>query len=128
MAKRDSFDALTVAGGEGIGIPSTSTSVSLGFGSWRSASGDRPVMIEVSTLVETDGTTAGEIKVDVDEDGGTTADYSLAAGYAAPELGSGAVSVENASAIVPPGAAYLIQNFADPNGGNQIQILREFEL
>lgn len=128
MAKKDSFTELTVSGGEGIGVPDTSSSVALGFGSWRVPSADRPVLVQVSILAQTDGTTSGEVKVDVDESGGTTADYSLSGAFVGSTAGAGASSENSTMFLIPPGGSYRYRNVGDPNTANSVQTQREFEL
>lgn len=96
----------------------TTGSLSPGFGSWSTADANRPTWLELDVTVETDGTSRGEIVVDVDEDGGTTADYTFTIAHIAPDNSAGTQDKGYAKVYIPAGAQYQIRNVSDPNGNN----------
>lgn len=112
----------------GLRTPNGSSGVSPGFGSWRTPDSDRPVLVEMRIHVETNGTSFGRVHVQVDESGGTSADYFFRSA-ADPEWSSGASDVdETITFLLPPGGAYQIVNQSDPNSGNTIDFVREYTL
>lgn len=104
---------------------SASDGVSLSFGSWRSPNSSRPVLVQVSYTIDPTGTTEAELALDVDEDGGTTADYTFnrtaAAGLGASRQGSW-------FAYIPAGGGYQVRNVSDPDSGNTLNNVREWVL
>lgn len=101
----------------------------IGFGTWRQVDADAPALLVVAATAETDGTAAGNVTVQVDEDGGTTADYTLPvvevpADNAAGTSESGTV----AGIYLPGGAQYQVQNASDPNAANSLDVVREVTL
>lgn len=107
---------------------STSSSVSPSFDTWTTADANRPTFIEVDASVVTDGTSEGKVVIDVDEDGGTSADYSLTIAEIDPDNASGAGQDGALTTYIPAGAQYQIQNVSDPNGSNVINTVREVTL
>lgn len=99
----------------------------LAIGSWRNPDSKRPVLVIVELQPQTDGTSNGEMAVDVDESGGTTADYSFNA-VTPGELASGDVLPDTVKFYVPPGGSYQIRNVSDPNTANSVGAHREIVL
>lgn len=106
---------------------STSSDPALAFDTWRTPNNNRAVVVVVQVLVETNGSVNGIVFLDVDESGGTTADYSLEA-HSDEINGSGAENYETLTTIIPPGGSYRINNSSDPNTANAIEVHRELPL
>ena len=105
------------------GTGTSSASASLGSG-WTTADANRPVWIEVDARAETDGGSAGKVAIEVDEDGGTTADYSMTVAQVAPDNAAGTSQEASTKVYVPAGAQYRITN-TDPNNGNSVSNTRK---
>jgi hypothetical protein len=92
--------------------------VTLG-GGWTTIDPDRAVLWLPEIIVETDGTTDGSVRADVDFSGGTSFDdsYSVRVGSAS---GAGAVEYDTLTIPVPAGASVRLFNNKDPNNANQI--------
>lgn len=119
----------TIDGGDEIpGIPPTSSENNPNFGEWIQVSSGRPSLIEIRCGVETDGSTRGEILIDVDESGGTSADYNFPLAWADPNLGDGGREYSGTTFLLPPGAQYQIRTSQDPNNNNEINAVHEFDL
>jgi hypothetical protein len=112
----------------GIGIPDSSSSNPPGFGNWTTANSSRPSVLLVEAFAETDGNTRGLVDIIVDESGGTTGDYAIAAALADSESPSGVGIRETSFLIMPEGASYQIRNNDDPNNVNEIKQVRQFDL
>lgn len=111
-----------------VDLGTTATGVG-SFGSWRQVDADAPALVTVAATAETDGTNPGEVVVDVDEDGGTTADYTLPVVEIAADNAAG--TAENgtvAGVYVPGGAQYQVRAASDPNGNNTLDTVREVTL
>lgn len=108
-----------------IGLDGTTTAPAPGFGTWTTADANRPAEIEVDATAQTDGTSRGEVVVDVDESGGTTADYSLTVAYIDPDNATGAQDKDALTAYIPAGAQYQVRNASDPNAANTINTVRQ---
>jgi len=117
----------SVNGDEMVGFPGTSSSAGLSFGSWTTVDSNRPVWLLLSVIAQTDGSTDASVYIDIDESGGTTADYSQQA-RAEAGVGPGSVSILTATFPLPIGASVQVRNNNDPNGGNSIAIDRVFQL
>lgn len=102
--------------------PGTTTAIAPGFGSWTTADSDRPARIELEIHADTDGTTDGQVDVDVDESGGTTADYSFST---VSPSGVGGSETQYLKVYVPAGGQYRINNVSDPNLNNAINVARQ---
>ena len=120
-----STDSATVDGKDVPGY-GASNSAAPGFDSWTTPDASRPSEVLFYVRSETDGTNPGTIDVNVDESGGTTADYSIRIAHADPNLGSGLRDFGTITIPHQPGAAYLIENVSDPNNANTIFDVREF--
>ena len=114
--------------GDPAGGFGTTTSISPSFDTWTEADPDRPAVIEFEARAVTDGSSNGEIRVDVDESGGTTADYGFSAAYADDGLGSGGRNRTTVVVYVPAGAQYQIRNTSDPTGDNSTLSERQLTL
>lgn len=104
--------------------PGTTTGISPSFGTWTQVSASRPAWIEAEVLPQTDGSSDGVITIEVDESGGTTADYTWTARILSTHA-SGATREEYRKVYLPAGAQFRIVNSADPNAGNAIGTVRE---
>lgn len=102
-------------------FPSSTEAVSPGFGTWTTADPDRPAWLGVEIYAETDGTTNGQVDIDVDETGDGTADYSYSTISVATVGGS---ETQYLKVYVPPGAQYRVSNVSDPLGNNSINVAR----
>jgi len=100
----------------------SSSSASPGFGSWRTPNADRPVILEIEGIVETDGTSNAKITVGVDEDGGATSDYTYTVAYADSGVGSTYQDQSTSTIYIPAGSSYIISNISDPNSNNAITV------
>jgi hypothetical protein len=123
-----STDSGTVDGDELVGFPSTSSAVSISFGSWEVLDSNRPVLFSVDVEAETDGTTNSTVFVRVDESGGTTADYDTPVALAQSALPAGVSIRESSIVYLPAGASVKILNSNDPNGNNKINTARKVQL
>jgi len=109
-------------------FPETSDTIAPGFDTWTGDSVDRPVLLVVTVGVESDGTDPGRVSVDVDEDGGTTPDYSVVVGSLLADAAVDVTETSSATIVIPPGAQYQISNESDPNASNSIEAVRRFVL
>jgi hypothetical protein len=109
--------------------PGLTGSAAPGFGTWRQASADTPVLVSVAATAETDGTSAGEVVLDVDEDGDGTADYTLALVDVVADHAAGTAFADTiASLYLSAGAQYQVRNVSDPNANNSLDTVREVTL
>ncbi len=103
----------------------STASISPGFGTWTTLDPDNPGWLIYRLRAVTDGSTSGQIEIDVDESGGTTADYTPVVCFTDNTHNSGTLLVEAGLVYVPAGASFIIRNVNDPNGNNSIQASRE---
>lgn len=108
--------------------PGSSSAVSLAFNTWRTPNATRPTLVIIRMRVFTDGSLSGKVRIDIDESGGTMADYSAASGLAHRNAGSGFNVEESATVYVPAGGSYRVRNAVDPVGTNSFFSHREFTL
>ena len=106
------------------GVPSTSGSGGLSFGTWKQASADRPAVIIINSKCVTDGSNNADIRLEVDESGGTSLDYQVFANLADASFGSGETR-NTVTWELPAGAQYRLNNKNDPTGSNSIFEARE---
>lgn len=100
-----------------------STGLSLG-GSYTVLETDNDVLLTVECLVETDGTNGGQVDINVDESGGSTADYTMSL-YAPEELGANVFLFPGVyGEFIPAGASVQIENVSDPVGDNALRVNR----
>jgi len=102
----------------------TSSPLSPGFGTFTQVSADKPSILLCRTSAFTDGNTAGDIRLKVDESGGTTPDYIGHRVLASKNLPSTTVISEVNTILLPAGAQFVIDNFLDPTGDNAINLVR----
>lgn len=122
--KEIGVESATIDGDPAGGFPSTTTSDNPGFDSWTQVDASRPAFVIVQATAETDGTSGGQISIDVDESGGTSADYSL--NITAPAAAAdGFRNAESVLLYLPAGAQFQIRNASDPNMDNSIDNVRE---
>lgn len=115
-----STNSATINNGDGVGIPTTSTSTDATLGGgWVTEDADRPTQIFIVPRPETDGSSNGVINIDIDFDGGTTADISLKS-IADSGLGSGVRVTDSFVYTLPSGAQHQFRNKSDPNNSNII--------
>lgn len=107
---------------------SGSTSPGLTFGSWTTIDADHPAFVLITGAVQTDGSTSGEIRVRVDESGGTTADYEFPIALADEAESVGVVDRTTVCLPLPAGGQIFVENASDPNGSNSINVDRVFSI
>lgn len=122
-----SFPSAKINGNEVPGI-GQSSAASPGFDTWTKVSETRPAQVVVEVNVQTDGTTNAMVTLDVDESGGTTANYAPVVAFVDSDAGAGVDGNGSLAILLPPGAQYQVSNVVDPNGSNLITELREFTL
>lgn len=105
----------------------SSTSLTVSFASWTQPSTDKLALVFIDFTVSGTGATTGEVAVDVDESGGTTADYTYNFTVETGLTGSITTS-EQCIAFVPAGGQFQVRNVADPNVVNAINDARVVEL
>jgi len=105
----------------------SSAAAAPGFDSWRTPNSNNPVLVQIALTVGGEGITTGTINVDVDEDGGTTADYSWTLETATGLTGS-ITTDRSVTMFVPAGGSYQVRNTSDPTGNNAIINVREVTL
>lgn len=119
----------TVDGDEMVGFPATSSAITYTLGDgWTTADASRPVLLLVEASAETDGTNRGEVRVEVDESGGTATDYEIATAYVDASNPSGTTVFEAQTVPLPPAAQFRVVNVSDPNAANRISNIRKFVL
>jgi len=101
---------------------------SLALNTYRNPSTERPVLVQLNAVAETDGASFSAVNLQVDESGGTSFDYTVLCAAASNTLGAGAKINASATALIPPGGSYQAVNIADPNGGNSINSVQEWIL
>lgn len=107
----------------------TTAAATPGFGTWTTVDADADALLTVEATGETDGTSDGEIVLDVDESGGTTADYTLTVVDVVSDHAAGTAFADViASLFLPAGAAYQVRNVSDPNANNTLDTVREVTL
>lgn len=104
--------------------PTTTNSPSLTFGNWREPSSASGTFVEVNPTVSGNGTTTGEVAIDIDESGGTTADRTKQLTVATGLTGNITLG-RHAEFYVPPGGSYRLRNVSDPNSNNAVGDVRE---
>lgn len=113
--------------GDGVmSTPSSTSAMTTAFDTWTNPSHAGGIWLEMSVTVETDGTTDGLVVVDVDESGGTTADYGFEA--RTPSALGGASDSEYLKVYIPPNGSYQIRNAQDPGLANAIKEAREVKV
>lgn len=109
--------------------PGPTSGAAPGFGAWRQVDPDKPALVTVAATAETDGTSDGEILLDVDEDGDSVADYTLTVVDVVADHAAGTAFADVvASLYLPAGAQYQIRNVSDPNANNSLDNVREVTL
>lgn len=102
----------------------TSTTISPGFNSWTVIDANNPSFLIAQIEARTDGTSDGEVTVDVDISGGTSFDYNGLSAYAGREAGSNYRDRAGGIQYIPAGASFQFDNVADPTGNNTIFVSR----
>jgi len=116
----------TVDGKDIVGYTNSSPG-DLSFGDWEQVSASRPSRVALFGLAETDGSNNARITVEIDESGGTNADYTIVLVFADDALGSSGRSQSGREFTLPAGAQYRVVNDKDPNNGNSFIVERVFE-
>lgn len=104
------------------------TNVSTSFGTWETINNNRPGFVEIQAFSETDGTTKGEVAVDIDETGDGTADFTFTVSLSSASEGAGTNHTNSVSHFVTASGQYRITNVSDPNGVNSINVVREVKI
>jgi len=104
------------------GFRTQSTNLSLDV--WRQPSTDRPIAVQLNITAVSDGNDNGYITIDVDESGGTNADYTLVGAHADDGIGAHD-QIETTLLVLPTGSQYRVVNETDPTGYNTIFNVRE---
>jgi len=102
----------------------STVSVQSGFGTFRQVDADNPSILYGEVAVQTDGNSDADVKVAVDESGGTTATYTIQAAFINSSHGGNSVSVVQFSLPLPAGAQFKLINTSDPQGNNSVNKLR----
>jgi len=126
----DTLDATSglLDGDDMVGIPSGSQTLSLSLGAGYSViNPNKPTIVMLRAVTETDGSSNGILNVRVDESGGTTKDYRFNA-FADSKLPAGTTVSESLTIPLPAGAAISLANTSDPNNANEIDDKRVLEL
>lgn len=105
--------------------PGTPTAPGLSFDTWRTPDANRPVFVQVDATVQTDGTSSGQVVLEVDDSGGTTSDHSYTARIDPNTSGGNAGGRSELSSWIQAGGSYQVTNNSDPNNANQITV-REY--
>lgn len=126
-ASDPSVDADVATKGWALAEAASSSDPALAFDTWRTPNANRVTLVIIQVMVETNGSSNGIVLLDVDEGGGTTADYSYEA-HSDELNGNGAENYETLTAYIPAGGSYRINNSSDPNSVNAIKVHREFTL
>ena len=100
----------------------------LSFDDWETNNHEAVQEIEMVTRAETDGSSTGRIRLQIDYGGGTSPDKNINLAFAHPSLPSGTIVDEYSSIKIPPGASYRVQNFSDPNENNEFRLENEWLL
>lgn len=109
--------------------PGATTSAAPGFDAWREVDAEKPALVTVAATAETDGAAAGEVVLDIDEDGDGAADYTLTVVAVAADHSAGTAFADAiASHYLPAGAQYQVRNASDPNAVNSLDTVREVTL
>jgi len=102
----------------------STVSLSPGFGNFTQVDANNPSLVTIDGVAHTDGSTTGFISVDVDESGGTTADYTYLVAQASRAF-PGSAGVDGIVTLPLPAAAqYKIRNARDPDNSNKIRAVR----
>lgn len=125
-AELNNADADATGGGFLIG-PTSSSGAGASFDAWLSVAGNSPVLITLGLDIWTDGSSNGSVTVHVDEDGGTSADYTINTLAPSVTASSNANFRYVFSFIVPGGGSFQIENSGDPTGSNSITLQRQWQ-
>jgi hypothetical protein len=124
-----SVEQATIGGDTGIGVPATSSDGSLTVGGgWTTIDANNPSWLLLRLNAETDGSTDGNVLAEIDESGGTTADYKFIQVVAHNELGGGNIVPGAMMQYVPAGAQVQVRSVFDPNNNNNVAADRVFTL
>jgi len=102
----------------------STVSLSPGFGTYTQVSADHPSLLFGEFFVDTDGNNNATIDMQIDESGGTTATYELRVATVSEQLSAGTSANQTVTIPLPAGAQFKVLNTKDPNGINQILVLR----
>lgn len=119
-------DSAELGGNEVPAMPGSSSKPSISNDSWRQPNSSRPVELLVMGTAETDGTDDGKVNVMVDEDGGTSANYTATVSDV-PADNSAGTSEDGALTVpLPPGAQYKVVWQGDDPNDNNTATVREY--
>jgi len=112
--------------GNSIGGFGASTALSPSFGSFFTPLPDRSGVVLMELEVSTDGNTNANIKIDVDDSGGTSADYRINGPFADDDIRADVNIIESVTIPLRAGASVRLVNFQDPTGTNRIRTVRAY--
>lgn len=101
-------DSAELGGDEVPAMPGSSSNETGGVDSWRQASSSRPVEVVVQGEAYTDGASDAKVSLLVDEDGGSTADFTFTVAHAPSDLTDGTSDEGSLSLTIPVGAQYQV--------------------
>lgn len=109
--------------------PVHTTSSAVGFDTWTTPNANRATMVVVQATAETDSSTDANIDFEVDYSGGTSPDDSFRFVSMVADAHSNTTRTTGSfTIIVPAGASYQVANTNDPNSGNSVDEVAEYEL
>jgi hypothetical protein len=114
--------------GNSTGGIGSSIALSSGFGTFFTPLPNSSGFLQIYTRADTDGNENGNIRLAVDESGGTTADYTYRLAFANEDEPSKTSAFEDTLQPLPAGASAEIRNIDDPTGLNEIRLLRAYPL
>jgi len=112
--------------GNSIGGFGASTALSPGFGSFFTPLPDSSGTVLIEAEAQTDGNRNGTVLIDVDDSGGTTADYELTGAFADNDFPADTNNINTHSIPLTAGASVRIRNQDDPNNVNRIRNVRAY--
>lgn len=122
--KAEDIDAKdgTIGGDPILSGPEGSEDVGLSLGGgWTVVDQDSPVLLEASLRAQTDGQSEAEVRIQVDESGGNSADKEVLRAYVDDSLPAGTDVVAYSTSYLPAGASVRVINQTDPNNTNSLE-------
>jgi hypothetical protein len=101
-----------------------SRNIATSFGETFQVDPDYPGIVVAITTAVTNGSSAGEISLDVDEGSPFPPSYTLTASKADPALGIDGGNTETTVTVLPSGATGKLVNTSDPTNANTINQVR----
>jgi len=107
--------------GNSIGGFGASTALSPGFDSFFTPLPNNSGAVLINTQAECSLNSNGLIKIEVDDSGGTTPDYTLSAAFANVDAGANTNNFSSETIPLAAGASVRIVNAKDPVGSNDVE-------